>query len=87
MNKQLELQEFLRAHGWERDRWGHMHKETADRKYRMKFQAKSVRFEVSRKEETHWTRLHTGYYGQLNIVATQEHRVLRFGRWVLRVKI
>lgn len=60
---------FFLACGWEPDRWGHLQKTLVrpqgERKYRLKFQAKSVRFEV--KGANSWIRLDSAYYGKVSL--------------------
>lgn len=68
-----EIKGWLLANGWKLDRYGHMQKQTETKRYRMKFQAQSVRFEV-RIEMPHdapdeWMRVAGAYYKDVRVIA------------------
>ena len=68
--KNQEMLEKLAAHGWKIDNFGHATKEINGRKYRYKFQAISVRYEVQviheatlySKQFKQWVRIKTLKY-------------------------
>ena len=59
--------------GWSADRFDHLQKEADGRKYRLKFQGSSVRFEVQVVHDAHgsiarsteWMRLDSAYYAKI----------------------
>lgn len=68
MNKEA-IWAFFLACGWEPDRWGHLQQTVTradgDKRFRMKFQARSVRFEV--KSGSNWFLLASDYYSKMSL--------------------
>lgn len=69
MTKQ-EFENWALAHGWEKDHYGHYHKE----EYRFKVQSRSVRLEKSAtvdhyggKQQKIWVKFRSGYFSSLSI--------------------
>ena len=62
---QITIIKMLEANGFKRDAYKNLIKEANDKKYRLKFQDNSIRFEVS--HPTNWVRLATCFYRQLDI--------------------
>lgn len=68
-----QLGQFLTEIGWKKDSFGHFHDPKG--KYRIKMQARSVRYEVKVLHEatkyvpksTSWMRLYSGFYKDLYI--------------------
>lgn len=67
-----EIKTWLLANGWKEDRYGHFQKETESKRYRMKFQAQTVRFEVRivmpHDAPDEWVRVASGYYKAVKII-------------------
>lgn len=74
MNKQ-EIMEGLVAAGWKKDRFGHLQLETGKNKYRLKFQAISIRMEVQckipatlySKAQNTWIKVGGGFYSKVEL--------------------
>ena len=77
-----DVEKYFLSKGWNKDRYGHLQKENTTtkgdtRQYRIKFQAKSFRYEIKVNHEASeyspasstWVRLRSGYYKQVSINA------------------
>jgi hypothetical protein len=67
MTKQ-ELTAWAERHGFERDKYGHYQKTTATgKRYRIKLQAHSMRWEIRNEEIKEWVKQWGAYYSYLRV--------------------
>lgn len=85
MTTRFELVTELRASTWKEDRYGHFVVTHNDKKYRLKIQAMSVRFEkqalIAGKNE--WLRVISDYYKNITVGEREGKRVIRIGNRAL----
>jgi len=62
-----QLITWATAHGWQRDRWGHLQKEFDNGTHRLKLSRIAARHEI--KTPHGWFRVRSGYYKDLTITA------------------
>jgi hypothetical protein len=71
-----ELITWATRHGWKRDRWGHLQKESENGTYRLKLSRIAARHEV--KTPFGWHRVTSGYYKDLTIAADGKLAGMKF---------
>ncbi len=64
--KVRQIESWATQQGYVKDRFGNMKKEHQGKKYRLKFQATSIRYEV-RTESGDWVRIRGGYLKDITI--------------------
>lgn len=81
-----EIREKLESFGWVIDRWGHAQRlitrrDGVMRQYRVKIQARTVRFE-GKTDDNQWVRLDGCFYGQIELNPDS----VKIGRYAIKPK-